>query len=202
MIQMPPGGRRCEADGRSVTLSAPTSTILRALDHRTRNNYAALLALVDVTRASTDDVSAFAKAMTGYIRAVASAHELLSRSEFRSLELRDLIEALAGPSHAALLNIDGPSVQIASRQAIAFAFVIQQIFSIREKKPDQCLVDMHWGWIDETRRRLRFTCCGSDSVPASATSLIEGLVRSELRGHAQISRGQFELTLALDPVEP
>lgn len=185
MIQMPERNVPRERAGSLAHAANPNSSsteTLCALDHRARNNYAALLALVELTRNATETVDDFAAAMRGYIHAVATSHDLLSRSAFRSVELRELIEALTGPSQRASLNLEGPDIRIASRQAVAFALILQQLLGGAPHIRRSRLTQLHWEMIEVSERRLRMACENCNDISQAAMSLIEGLIRSELRG--------------------
>jgi two-component sensor histidine kinase len=173
---------------------------LRALDHRVRNNYAALLSLVDLTRGGTTDVREFATAISGHIRAIAVSHDLLSRSGFQTLELKELVVVLGRANMLNSLSLQGPTVQVASRQSVALSLVLQVLLT---SAPRTDAVQINWNWTAESQRQLHLTFkivdAGLPSLEPWKTSLVEGLVRSELRGQIQGIRGQFELSLALDP---
>lgn len=177
------------------------SDTLRALDHRVRNNYAALLSLVDLTRSSTTSVAEFALAMTGHIRAIATSHDLLSRSDFRSVSLGELAKLLGRAPMQESLSVEGPEVHVASRQSVALSLVLQQLFAL---VPRNSAMHVVWRWIDESDRRLELRIGAADftiadHLAAPARSLLEGLVKSELRGKVEFSE-EATLSTVLDSV--
>jgi hypothetical protein len=171
---------------------------VRELDHRVRNNYAALMSLVDLTRMSATSVPDFASTMTRHIQAMAIAHELLSRADFRSLALRDLAVALQRGAVLDSMAISGADVRISGRQAVALALILQQMFASFSKVHHPSALRIDWRWIEERERQLQITCSGIDAIPQNARSLIEGLTRSELRGAVRFGH-ESTLIASLDP---
>jgi hypothetical protein len=178
------------------------SDTLRALDHRVRNNYAALLSLVDLTRVGTTSVADFASAMTGHISAIATSHDLLSRTQFRTLHLNELVAALGQASERESVSVQGPDVHVASRQSVALSLILKQLFVAT---PRDARLSFQWTWIDQNARTLQITSNVADNavirLTPSMQSLIEGLVRSEMRGEMRGSESGAEVTLrvTLDP---
>ena len=192
--------------------------LLRELDHRVRNNLASLLALVDLSARSADSVIELANSIRSRVLAMSSVHDLLSRGHWTSLDLRGLVDALLPADVASRVDVDGTPVPIAANQSTALGMVIQELIANSLKHgalaSERGAVTIHWrdeGPGDEESdddRRLTINWIESGGPPVDAnpprgtgTGLIRGLVRSELRGTANLSyppegaRHRFTLTL-------
>jgi two-component sensor histidine kinase/CheY-like chemotaxis protein len=177
-------------------------TLLLELDHRVRNNLASLLALVDITRDSTANVQDFAQSIGGRVRAMAQIHGLLSHAQWRSLDLKRLIETIAPPQSLRQLRLDGPPVEVPARQVTALGMVLHELMANSLKHG---ALAARAGRVDVTWRRSGIA--GADQytmqwteqdgkpiagVPTAGTGteLMLGLTRSELDGEATLSYPQ------------
>jgi two-component sensor histidine kinase len=88
------------------------ATLLRELNHRVRNNLAAVLGILEVERGraprrTADEALA---ACAARLQAIARAHDLLAAGAFAPIDLRDFIAVVAGgimpPAEAGALQID------------------------------------------------------------------------------------------------
>ena len=103
--------------------------LLQELDHRVRNNLAALLSLVDLTRRSPTDVHSFAERIDGRVRAMGHVHSLLSDSHWTALGLRSLITAIAPAEFIKRITIEGDEVPIGARQVTGLAMVMHELMT-------------------------------------------------------------------------
>jgi PAS domain S-box-containing protein len=105
--------------------------LVRELEHRVRNNLAGLLGLVAAMQERASDVKAFGRAMESRLRAMAHVQQMLSGSEWRALDLRQLIDSL----HAAMsflmpfpieLATGGPPVSIPPRRVLPLTLILAE----------------------------------------------------------------------------
>ena len=175
--------------------------LLSELDHRVRNNLASLTALIDISARDSASVREFAASVRNRVQAMSVVHALLSREHWRSVELRQLLLTLAPVGARGRLDIDGPSVSIAARQATALGMVLQELFANSQKHgalsaPDGAVVVMwtlaasHSGASERMLWLHWRENGGPEIVPpvrdGVGTGLIHGLVRTELRGEATL----------------
>jgi PAS domain S-box-containing protein len=174
--------------------------LFQELDHRVRNNLAALLALVDMTRKGTDNVEDFAAAIGGRVQAMSSIHALLSQSHWTYLDLSALIDATAsGPGRRQII-LKGPPVMIPAHQVNALGIVLYELVTNSRKhgalKAPEGRVSIHWtvepGQDGTTGLTLRWVERGGPAVtgapkPGVGTTLIQGLAKADLRGSVKLT---------------
>jgi PAS domain S-box-containing protein len=86
--------------------------LAREVDHRAKNAMAVAQALVNLTRAPT--VETYVQAVTGRISALARAHSLLSRSEWRGAPLDEVVRDELSPyASDGQVELAGPPVSLA-----------------------------------------------------------------------------------------
>lgn len=100
--------------------------LAREVDHRARNALAVIQAIVSLTPA--DDADKFAAAVKGRIRAMATAHNLLSETRWSGADLLRLMNEELAPYVAhAKVHVDGPPVSIVPRVAQNMALVLHEL---------------------------------------------------------------------------
>ena len=83
--------------------------LLGELNHRVKNNMAAVQAIASQTmRGAPDDPAAFRAAFESRLQSLARGHDLLTRNVWEAADLRDVIEAALAPFAAEGFQIDGP----------------------------------------------------------------------------------------------
>jgi PAS domain S-box-containing protein len=176
-----------------------TETLLRSeLNHRVRNNLASLASLVSVTGSTASDVPAFAATIGGRIRAMATAHSFLARSRWAPAPLRGLIEELVPAPLRGRFLLDGPPVEIPPHLVAPLGMVVHELVTNSIKHGAASAggaVAIAWahapGDGDDPRLRVTWRESGGPRIavaPVAGTgsSIIDGLVRSELRGAATL----------------
>lgn len=177
--------------------------LVREVDHRVRNNIAALLGLVAVMQDRVQDVKSFAAAMDSRLRAMAHVHQLLARTEWQPLELRVLVESTLGSMQAvapcaAQVLAQGPLVKVRPRQVLPLTLILVEWLT------NSCKYGVHsapggrlevrWELLrtDDTRQvRLTWQERGGPPVhrPVSAslgTELVHALAARELAGRCDM----------------
>jgi len=115
---------------------AMKATLLKELNHRVRNNLAAIISLLqmELTRASLRTAEEALSACLGRVKAIARAHELLA-GDFTALDLTEIIEALvAGVISGGEetlpkieVSIRGSPLKLPPKQFVALAFIINEL---------------------------------------------------------------------------
>jgi two-component sensor histidine kinase len=192
--------------------------LLLELDHRVRNNLTALLGLIDLSRGTTQDVHTFTNAFGARVRAMATAHSLLSHAQWRAVDFRRLVFAMAVPGASGRIEAIGPDVEIPPQQATALGMVISELFtnSIKHGSLSVASGSLHIGWTLSDARtpggqlKIRWIERGgppiSNPPPSRAgTQILEGLIKSELRGGLSLSYptdgAQHTIIVSLSPAE-
>ena len=172
--------------------------LLSELDHRVRNNLASLVTLIDMSQRGSPSVDAFARSIHRRVKAMATVHGLLSNVRWQSIDLRDLVHKMFPVDVHHRLKIDGQAVSIVASQATAVGMIIQELVSNSLKYgalSQAGEVDVQWTATEsenEWRIELRWTERNGPTIsgtcePRVGTSLINGLVQSELRGAAKLN---------------
>jgi PAS domain S-box-containing protein len=176
--------------------------LVRELEHRVRNNLAGLLGLVAVMQERVTDVRAFGKAIESRLRAMAHVQQLLATTEWRSLELRVLIDSLISAMDymspcTIEVTLAGPNVSIASRRVLPLTLILAEWLTNSCKygahsQPGGRL-SVEWDVpADSHRVRLRWTERGGptppDTVaPSLGTDLVQAFATRELDGICQMT---------------
>jgi len=187
------------SERRARDLADRTETLLNELDHRVKNNLVGLMTLVSMYARSKPSVEEMAEALTGKLHAMRTVHDRLSRRQWRSIELRELIGQLLehGTESWASdrVRLKGPRVEVPASQAGPLAMVVQELVTNAYKhgalSHPQGSVAMAWKF-DVLALRLtidwrEFCDNGATEQPKSSGQgmrLIEGLVGADLRGSA------------------
>ncbi len=150
-------------------LSAKLQVLLSELDHRVKNNLGALDALVKTYANKYDDVDEFAYAIRGKIMAMKAVHDITAQSKRQSVDLEGILKQLVAQvtqfcAHRIDIKLNGPYLNVSSRQASAIAMTFQELFTnalkhgshsrvngsvqinweIVERSTETILVAIHW----------------------------------------------------------
>jgi two-component sensor histidine kinase len=190
------------------------------LDHRVKNNLTALISLIDLGTASHRDVKQFAATVKMRVIAMAAVHRLLSSRRWTGIELRRLLTELVPSEHVAAVHAAGPYVLVPPRQSTALGMVLQELItnSLKYGALSAAGGRVDVSWTASPAREdagqnvdLLWRESGGPPInPASittglGTSLMDGLVRIELRGDVMLSfapeGASHHFILHLDPIE-
>lgn len=173
---------------------------LNELDHRVRNNLAAISALLDITARRHDDVDQFRHAMKHRIESMAEVHSMLSRNRWAVAQLDQLVEAMIPQGLEGTVSIDGPAVHLSPRQATALGMVLHELIVNGLKygalSEDSGRLDISWELhgIENEMQKVQFRWREQCTTPVHVangqglgTGLIEGIVRNDLRGRAALA---------------
>jgi PAS domain S-box-containing protein len=173
--------------------------LVRELEHRVRNNLAGLLGLVAVMQERSTDVKSFGRAMESRLRAMAHVQQMLATSEWRALDLRQLVESLSTAMSFLTpftieLVLKGPAVSIPSRRVLPLTLILAEWLTNSCKYGahlhPQGRLDIEWELCqpDEPDRvRLHWRESGGPSpkrpiVPSLGYDLVHAFASRELGG--------------------
>ena len=105
-------------------------SLTRELNHRVKNALANVLSIIALTRRRTTDIDQFADGLEGRVRAMSATHDLLTRSEWGTTPLHDVVEAevalyLNDEDHH--IEIAGPVVQLAPGDALSLGLAVHEL---------------------------------------------------------------------------
>lgn len=106
--------------------------VVQELNHRVRNVLALVQSLAVQTRTSAEDLDGYAHGLEQRIRSLASAHDLLTEQEWRSVDLRMLLERSAAPFDPAgeqSVELTGEPIAIVAPAASLVSLLVYEMFS-------------------------------------------------------------------------
>lgn len=168
-------------------------TLLYELDHRAKNLLAVVQSVMHLTRAET--LAEFRTAVDGRLRALRTAHSLLSESRWQAVDLGRIIAEETGPfagGPEGRLRIGGPSALLPPAIAQALALVIHELATNSTKygalSTPHGSLSIAW---DKTPDLLRLEWVESGGPPVAApsrhgfgTKLIAATINDQLKGEA------------------
>ena len=170
--------------------------LMREVDHRARNALSVVQSLVRLTRAANQHD--FARAVEGRVAALARAHTLLSDNQWRSADLRTIIEAeLADFRGGASIFVSGPVVSLHPGAVQPLSLVIHELITNAAKHgglstPDGRL-DITWQCDAANGVQLRWEESGGPPIPLPPETsgfgsiLIQTTVRGQLGGKLDVA---------------
>lgn len=101
--------------------------MMRELDHRVKNNMAAVLSLAEQTGRTAETIAQFQTTFTGRVRALSRLHTILASTHWNGADLRETIRQAVEPysgEDPERLSLDGPKILLPPRvaQSLTMAF--------------------------------------------------------------------------------
>ena len=169
------------------------------LDHRVKNVLATVCAIISQTQEASNSHADFLSGLDRRITSLARTHELLSHSNWRGVQLAEIVRCELAPYAAGNSEIGGPSVMLKPEATQAVAMVLHELstnaakygaFSNRTGR-----VQLRWWWPQNgSHGPLAIEWQESHGPPVSApsqsgygTSIICDLVPYELGGAADLA---------------
>jgi two-component sensor histidine kinase len=101
--------------------------LLAELDHRVKNVLAAVQSLAAQSARKTTSLDAFLKTFAGRLKAMASAHELLTATRWRGAALGDIAAAELGGLAPGQARWEGPQIMLTPRAANALSLALHEL---------------------------------------------------------------------------
>jgi PAS domain S-box-containing protein len=179
-----------------------TDFMMAELDHRVKNNLAAVISLAEQTGRGTSSYRQFLDTFMGRLRAMSRMHSILARSRWQGADLRTLVtqtlEAF-GSGTFGRASVNGPEAMMLPRAAQAIAMALNELATNAVKygalSAQGGHVSVDWTITDAApgQRWLRLRWQESGGPPVSPPSrrgfgseLIEGAIAYELKGTAKL----------------
>ncbi|WP_201864878.1 sensor histidine kinase [Microvirga soli] len=104
------------------------TTLIQELNHRVKNTLATVQAISRMTIRNSHDMAAFEQAFSARLLALSTTHNLLTDSAWSGVELRELLRKELEPFQSgSRLSVNGPSVSLTSKVAIALGMAIHEM---------------------------------------------------------------------------
>ena len=177
-------------------------TLVDELNHRVRNMLQVVSAIAGHTLREAGSVEEFGVTFTGRLKALAAAHELVSRSGWSSVPLQDLIEKELLPygSGSGRLVMEGAPAWLKPRAALSVGMVLHEMATNAAKhgalSAEGGRVSIAWameGEGDAARLVMRWTETGGPktTLPPQrrgfGSKRIERQLRNDLGGEFELS---------------
>lgn len=193
------------------------SLMLAELDHRVKNNLAAVLSIAEQSARVAGSLEEFHSAFTGRVRALARMHSALTRGKWQGVEVRDLVDQtleaymLTGGGR---VYAEGEKAVLPARAASPVCMALHELATNAAKYgalsvPDG-RVDVSWR-VEDSRdgpgaaKRIVLTWTESRGPPVSppekrgfGLELIEGGIAYELRGHVDLQFPESGVVCKMD----
>ncbi|AWM85306.1 PAS domain-containing sensor histidine kinase [Microvirga sp. 17 mud 1-3] len=174
--------------------------LINELNHRVKNTLATVQSISTQTLRNAGTVAEAHAALEERLFALSRAHDVLTRENWESADLREIAEEAMAPYRHAReerLHMDGPIVRLSPRMALAIAMALQELATNAVKygalSNNKGEVTVRWSVTgsDEPRLHLVWTETGGPPVSAPSrrgfgTRLIERSLAHDLNGQAQI----------------
>jgi two-component sensor histidine kinase len=174
--------------------------LINELNHRVKNTLATVQSIASQTLRNACTMEEARSALEARLLAMSRAHDVLTRENWESADLKDIVrEAMAPYRHERerRLHVQGPSVRVAPRMALAIAMALQELATNAVKygalSNETGSVSIRWQVTGEDAPRLHLVWSeeGGPPVPAPrrrgfGTRLIERSLTSDLNGQAAI----------------
>ena len=172
------------------------------LNHRVKNTLATVQSLASQTAGSTANPKDFSIAFEGRLIALSKAHDQLTRHHWENAELRELLSGSLAPYAATAperVVLRGEDLVLRPREVLTLAMAVHELTTNAAKYGALSLsggsVEVRWEPLQTDSRkmlRLEWRESGGPQVKAPTrrsfgSRLIEGSIRAELNGTAQLT---------------
>src|SRR6185437_146321 len=101
--------------------------LVNELNHRVKNSLATVQSIALQTLRSADDLPSARNALDARIVSLARAHDLLTDRSWSGADLRDVVLRALEPFAAEQLELEGPSVDVPPRHALALSLALHEL---------------------------------------------------------------------------
>ena len=186
--------------------------MIREMNHRVKNLFAVIAAMVSICRRDTDDIDSFADSLRGRIHALGRSHSLShNRPDKNGTDLRTLIDTVIAPSKEHQpVAMSGDDVAIADSQLTSLALILHEwatnsakygALSVEDGRIDigwtikDDAVDLNWAETGKAPDLKDHAGFGTQLVNATARQL-----QGEVSG--EITETGYQRSLGFKLVEP
>jgi two-component system CheB/CheR fusion protein len=167
--------------------------LMRELDHRVKNNLAAIMALAEQSIEASSSLEDFEKTFIDRVNAMARSHEALANAHWMGLDLdRALRATLAAhvQEKPPRVSLEGRPVKLDSRTVLPLCLAMHELATNAVRHGALATLDGHVDvtWTHEHGvLRIHWRESGGRApdqhpAPGIGTTLIDGFIRYELRG--------------------
>lgn len=172
--------------------------LMSELDHRVKNNLAAVHGLAQQSLREAVSLESFRDSFSGRILAMARSHEALAASKWQGLDIASLVQVVTAtfdtPEHPRI-HLSGPPLTMPSRTILPLSLTLHELATNAVKygslSKENGSVSIRWQFNPAGDLTLQWIESGGPPVtppakPGLGTKLIRGLVGYELQGQVQL----------------
>lgn len=176
--------------------------MVQELDHRVKNNLAAVISIIQQTASRSESVRDFEIALTGRISSMGLAHEMLAETGWQGVQLHDMLGRLLEPyrrDDASRIDLRGAAIKLPAAVATPICMVVHELAvnaakygSLSENEGRVFITWQHEPGADD-HGHLRLTWSETGGPPVSpptsrgrGTLLIERMLGYQLNGEARL----------------
>lgn len=168
--------------------------IVDELDHRVKNNLAAVLSLLEMTLASAESLEQFGETFTGRLRAMARTHEALAGHDWQAVDVGRMLRAVVEPymdSEHSRITLEGPAATLPGHIATPLGLAVHELATNAGKHGSLSVsggtVRIGWSVPETDVLELEWREQGGPTIrgackPGVGLNLISGLIRHEIGG--------------------
>jgi two-component system CheB/CheR fusion protein len=173
--------------------------LLNEMDHRVKNNLAAIVGLVQRGKLSTQSASELADELTERIMSMSRTHEALAAAGWEGVSLSEdlprILEASAGDGALARIHFLGPAIMVPPSAATALCMALSELVMNARKHGALSVVDgrveLDWkcersGLYIDWREQGGPAPGREEKKEGAGLSLVRGLVEYQLKGSVQV----------------
>ena len=167
------------------------AALVAEVDHRVRNVLAAVQSMASQSARRAGTLDGFLKTFSGRLKAMASAHELLTATRGRGASIHDLATGALSNLAPGQTRWEGPDLFLTSRAASALSLALHELAvnAVRHGalSRETGQVTVRWRRADDGGFDLEWSESGGPQVPAAmqrgfGTVLLEDVAARELEG--------------------
>jgi PAS domain S-box-containing protein len=170
-------------------------TLVAELDHRVKNVLASVQSLALQSARKAPSIDTFLKTFSGRLKAMASAHTLLTATRWRGAAIAHIVNAELGGLAPGHTRWEGPDILLTARATNALTLALHELATNAVKfgalSTDQGRVDVHWALNDDGGFRLDWTEGGGPLVTTPSrvgfgATLLDKVTGRELGGEVKV----------------
>ena len=183
------------ADGDDGLAASERNALVAEIDHRVRNVLSSVQSMASQSARRAGSLDGFLKAFSGRLKAMASAHELLTATRGRGASIQDLATGALSTLAPGQTRWEGPDLFLTSRAASALSLALHEL-SVNAVKHgalsrETGRVVVRWRVSDDGGFELDWTESGGPAVPSAVQRgfgavLLEEVAARELEGEVGI----------------
>ncbi len=175
--------------------------MVQELDHRVKNNLAAVISIAQQTVAGSESIEDFESALTGRIRSMGIAHEMLAKARWEGVQLQDMLTRVLDPyrrDKPDCIKLSGPDMMLPAAIATPICMAVHELavnaakYVCLSNSAGQVIVTWERVKGDPAQLRLEWRETGGPPVSqpvrqGRGTMLIERMIDYQLHGEASLN---------------